>query len=248
MGKTTPTTGTTTSTSSTASTGAASGTTGSGSTIPGTGGASAGSGSSSSAGASGGTGSTGASAPSGGSTQPGGTIPAKKSKPAPTGLTSKQSYAVSFAITTPSGGLDTIAPLQRASVLPSDHQALMVELGVLQGGRQVLFALQPGAVVRGPGTCTPGPIDCEILSLRAGQTESLSQASSAGAVPVALFAVTAISAQDHGSAAAAQSARAPGVGERASPAQPLQLERPVPLPVQPEPRRSCRPAHADSGR
>src|SRR6185312_3598330 len=97
--------------------------------------------------------------------------PAKPAPPAPSGLTAKQSYQVSLAITTKDGGLKTVDPLERLSVLPSVQQPLLVELGVLQGGKQVLFAVQPGAVVSGHGTCTPGPIDCEILSLSPGQTE-----------------------------------------------------------------------------
>ena len=40
---------------------------------------------------------------------------------------------------------------------------------MLKGGKQVLFAVQQGAAVSGPGTCTPGPIDCEILALAPGQ-------------------------------------------------------------------------------
>ena len=53
---------------------------------------------------------------------------------------------------------------------------MLVELGVLQGGHSVLFAVEPGTVVSGAGTCTPGPIDCEILLARPGQTEGALQA------------------------------------------------------------------------
>jgi hypothetical protein len=131
----------------------------------------------------------------------------KKPKPAPAGLTSTQSYDVALAITNSSGGLDTVDPLERLTVLPSSRQPLMVELGVLKGGKQVLFAVQPGTVVGGPGTCTPGPIDCEILSLGQDQTESMSIQSPNGPVQVALFAVTGIAAADHSSAAAADKVR-----------------------------------------
>ena len=34
--------------------------------------------------------------------------------------------------------------------------------------------VQPGAIVHGPGKCTPGAIDCEVLSLGANQVESVS--------------------------------------------------------------------------
>ncbi len=128
-------------------------------------------------------------------------------KPAPTGLTATQSYHVTLAITNSAGGLDTIDPLERLSVLPNYQQPLLVELGVLKGGRRVLFAVQPGTVISGPGTCTPGPIDCEILSLAPDQTEALSSQSPTGVVSVALFAVAAITADEHSSVAAADRAR-----------------------------------------
>jgi hypothetical protein len=128
-------------------------------------------------------------------------------KPAPTGLTDTQSYDVSLTITNASGGFDTIDPLDRLSVLPSAQTPMLVELGVQQGGQRVLFAVQPGTVVNGPGVCTPGPIDCEIVSLAQDQTEGLARQTSAGVVQGPLFAVTAITAIDHPSKAAAAAAR-----------------------------------------
>jgi hypothetical protein len=135
------------------------------------------------------------------------TTPTKPAPPAPSGLTAKQSYQVSVAITTSDGGLNTIDPLERLSVLPSPQRPLLVELGVLLGGKHVLFAVQSGAVISGPGTCIPGPIDCEIVSLAPGQTEGVSQQTATGSTPVALFAVNSISAVDHPTAAAANTAR-----------------------------------------
>ena len=125
----------------------------------------------------------------------------------PPGLTASESYRVSLAITTPSGGLDTINPLERLSVLPSQQQQLLVELGVLKGGHRVLFMVQPGTIVSGPGTCTPGPIDCQILSLAPNQTEQLATSSAAGVNPVALFSVTAIDTGHYRTPAAARTAR-----------------------------------------
>jgi hypothetical protein len=183
----------TTTTSSTTT--AASGATGTSST----GGTSAGS-------SAGGSASTGT--PTSSSTAPTTSIPSTTSKPAPAGLTATQAYDVALAITNSSGGFDTTDPLQRLSVLPSDKQPLLIELGVKDGGHSVLFAVQPRTVVNGPGTCTPGPIDCEILSLPQGQTEGVSTESLAGnVVHVADFSVTAITAKDYPSAAAADSAR-----------------------------------------
>jgi hypothetical protein len=135
------------------------------------------------------------------------TPPTKPAPPAPNGLTAKQSYQVSLAVTTPGGGLKTIDPLERLSVLPSPQQPLLVELGVLHDTGRVLFAVEPGAAVGGPGTCTPGPIDCEILSLAPGQTEGVSKQTPTGSTPVALFSVNSISAIDHPTIAAAGAAR-----------------------------------------
>lgn len=146
-------------------------------------------------------------APTATSTAPPSITPNAKPTPTLNALSATQSYHVTLAITNSSGGVDTIDPLERLSVLPSDKQPLLVELGVLKGGSHVLFVVQPGTVVSGPGTCTPGPIDCEILSLRQDQTESLSSQSPTGVVQGPLFAVTGITADDRSSATAADKAR-----------------------------------------
>ncbi len=96
---------------------------------------------------------------------------------------------------------------QRLSLLPSEQRPLLIELGVLKGGHRVLFVVQPGTVVTGPGTCTPGPIDCQILSLAENQTEQLSVQSTTGINAVALFSVTGITVDKHSSASAALIAR-----------------------------------------
>src|SRR5205823_220376 len=99
------------------------------------------------------------------------------------------------------GGINTIDPLERLSVVPSPKQPLLVELGVLQGGKRVLFAVQPGAAVSGPGTCTPGPIDCEVLTLAPGQTEGVSKQTSTGTTRVAPSGAQAIVVNDGGTPA-----------------------------------------------
>jgi hypothetical protein len=172
--------------------------------------ASTSSGSKGSAGKSGGTGSSKstAGATTGGSSVPPVAPPAKPApKPIHAGLTSTQSYGVALSLTTFAGGLDTIDPLERLSLVPSAQQPLLVYLGVLKGGRDALFAVQPGTVVSGPGSCTPGPTDCEILSLAQEQIESLAVSTGSGTAGVALFAVTAINVKDHASVAAANRAR-----------------------------------------
>jgi hypothetical protein len=132
--------------------------------------------------------------------------PVHTTKPAPAGLGATQSYAVAIQVSNSSGGLNLLDPVERLSPIPSGSQPLLVELGVAQGGRRVLFAVQPGTIVTGPGSCTPGPIDCEILSLSPDQTETVST-QLAGGTTIAQFAVTGISAADHPSVAAANKAR-----------------------------------------
>ena len=171
-----------------------------------------------------------------------------KPAPGPSGLKPKQSYQVSLAVTTSSGGVNTIDPLERLSVVPGRQQPLLVELGVLQGGKRVLFAVQPGAAVSGPGTCAPGPIDCEILSLAPGQTEAVSKQTSTGTTPVALFSVSSIGAAEHPSVAAANTARRTRPSSRPQAAHQLFAQRPFPVPIRPERRRRRRPAQSDSWR
>jgi hypothetical protein len=127
--------------------------------------------------------------------------------PPPDKLTPTQTYDVALSITGNSGNENTINSLERLSALPSDNNPLLVELGVLQGGKQVLFALQPGTVVRGRATCIPGPVDCEILSVGQGQVVKLDAHTQDGVEPQALFAVTAITMQTHDTAADADAAR-----------------------------------------
>ena len=133
--------------------------------------------------------------------------PTTSVKPAPTGLTPTQSYHVSLALTTSNGGVNTIDPVQRLSILPSKQEPMLIELGVLQGGHSVLFVVEPGTVVSGAGTCTPGPIDCEVLSLNPGQQAGISKQTASGTTPVALFSVNSITADNHPSVAAANAAR-----------------------------------------
>ena len=103
--------------------------------------------------------------------------------------------------------LNTIDPLERLSILPSKKQPLLIELGVLKGGHRVLFVVQPGTIVTGPGVSTPGPIDCAILSLALNQNEGIARQTAQGNVPVSSFTVTAIDVANDGSAAAANKAR-----------------------------------------
>jgi hypothetical protein len=120
-------------------------------------------------------------------------------------LSDTQSYGVSMSETNNQNGVAAIDGVERLAPLPSSHQPILVELGVLQGGHRVLYAVAPGTVLRGPGICVPGPIDCEVMSLAPDQIESLS--TNASTAPVAMFMVTDITAVNHRSRSEAQQAR-----------------------------------------
>jgi hypothetical protein len=140
-------------------------------------------------------------------TTPTTTTPAAPPPPAPATLTDTQAYHVNLSITNSSGGADAIDGVERLSLIPSPRLPLLIELGVLRGGRRVLFALAPGTMGEGPGRCTPGPVNCQILSLATNQIEGVATKQASGAVTGALMAVTAIKADNYPSAAAAGRAR-----------------------------------------
>jgi hypothetical protein len=135
------------------------------------------------------------------------TVTPTPAAPPPPGLRDTQAYRVTISTTNSAGGVETINPVKRLSPLPSDQLPLLVDLGVLDGGHRVIFAVEPGTVVHGPGICTPGPIDCEILSLAPYQIEGVAAASSSGKVSGTLMSITGISAQDYPSPGAADQAR-----------------------------------------
>ncbi len=136
------------------------------------------------------------------------TTPTPTPTPPPAGLSSTEAYAVSVGITNDFGGVNTIDPAERLGVLPSTNQQLVAQLGVLKGARRVMFAVAPGTIVNGPGSCVPGPVDCQILSLPVGANESISMRSATGeSVRVAEFAVTGVSIRHFPSVTAAHNAR-----------------------------------------
>src|SRR5262249_18300099 len=63
--------------------------------------------------------------------------------------------------------------------------------------------VQPGTQVSGPGTCTPGPIDCSVLIVPENKTENVGVVTSTGVQPVTQFTVTGITATDYASKAEA---------------------------------------------
>ncbi len=161
-------------------------------------------GSSSSTGSGAGGGGTGTTSSTTTTTQ---TTSTQTTAPEPPGLTSRESYAVALAFTTPDGGLNTIDPVQRLSPLPSTKQPLLLELGVLKGGNEVLFVVMPGTILSGPAKCLPGKVDCQLISLAPNQIESLYSAGASGPTHVSDFAVTAIKAVSHKTVADANKTR-----------------------------------------
>ncbi len=189
-----------TSTTSTVATTTPGSTTGGSTTGGGTGGTSTGGTGGTTTGGTGGT--TG-----GGSSGGGSPIHTGKPKPTTSSLTQTESYDVQISITASHGGVNKIGSLERDGTLPNNQTPLLVELGVLKGGKRVLFAVQPGTRFIGPGSCTPGPIDCQVMSLGQNQIESIAPTTAKGVGPYAMFAITGITATHYRSASAANKAR-----------------------------------------
>ena len=141
------------------------------------------------------------------------TTPSHRS--APLGLTQDQSYGVEVGLPLSSGGFQSVAA-ERGYELPSASEPQLIELGVAQSGNAVLFAVMPNTVVSGGGTCIPGPLDCEILSLAPNQTENIGVPQSTTTHWLGSFTLTSITAQTWSSTAkaAAQRAAANRAGER----------------------------------
>jgi len=59
----------------------------------------------------------------------------------------------------------------RLSLLPAKKNPLFVYLGVRQDGRSVAFLMPSFVRAIGDGTCFPSPQRCQIVELRAGDTE-----------------------------------------------------------------------------
>jgi hypothetical protein len=127
--------------------------------------------------------------------------------PVPPGLTRTESYEVALAMTSANGGLNTIDPVERLSPLPSAKQPLLLELGVLKGGSEVLFVVMPGTILSGPAKCLPGKVDCQLISLAPNQIESVYTSGASGPTHVSDFAVTAIRTTSHKTVAEADKAR-----------------------------------------
>lgn len=126
-----------------------------------------------------------------------------KAAATPAGLTATQSYDVELSMPDPIYDFRNFAA-PRLTVVSSANHPLAFELGVLRGGTRVLFAIEPGTILTGAGTCTPGPLDCEVLSLGLNQIEY----AHASGVPTVFFKVVGLDVHNNGSVALAKRARA----------------------------------------
>jgi hypothetical protein len=74
-------------------------------------------------------------------------------------------------------GTGSFAPLKsdvaRLTPLPSVAEPKAMFMGVMQGGREAVFALGAGVQHAGPGVCRPDRTRCAAIVLRVGQTERL---------------------------------------------------------------------------
>ena len=70
----------------------------------------------------------------------------------------------------------TAKTVERLSVLPDDEHPVLVYTGVEDGGKVAIFELTGTIVAEGDGACEPTPEDCQLLKLRAGETEFITVA------------------------------------------------------------------------
>jgi hypothetical protein len=105
----------------------------------------------------------------GGSTPSG---PPASAAPTPTVTVPKYSVKVRFG-STDAEQEPAAKTVERLAVLPDDENPLVVYRGVEDGGKVAVFELTGTVVAIGDGKCEPNPDNCQILKLRAGETEFL---------------------------------------------------------------------------
>jgi hypothetical protein len=110
-------------------------------------------------------------APSGGGGAAGPSEPPPSTAPAPRTTYPKFSIKVRFGVT--EGDALQTRTVERLAVLPNDESPVLVYRGVEDGGKVAVFELTGTVVAVGDGKCEPDPDNCQILKLRAGETEFL---------------------------------------------------------------------------
>jgi hypothetical protein len=61
--------------------------------------------------------------------------------------------------------------VKRLQALPSNSNAVLIYLGVLDDKKTAVFLLDSGVVAEGDGTCKPSRAQCETIQVREGDTE-----------------------------------------------------------------------------
>jgi hypothetical protein len=122
----------------------------------------------------GGSGSTGAST---GAT--GGDTPSTGASPAPDTTTpvvpKKKKYEL-YELSVRFGASTERPPhkrVKRLQALPSNSNAVLIYLGVLDDKKTAVFLLDSGVVAEGDGDCKPSRAQCETIQIREGETEFL---------------------------------------------------------------------------
>jgi hypothetical protein len=108
---------------------------------------------------------------------PGGDTPSTGASPAPDTTTpvvpKKKTYelyelSVRFGAST---GRPPHKRVKRLQALPSNSNAVLIYLGVLDDKKTAVFLLDSGVVAEGDGTCKPSRAQCETIQVREGDTE-----------------------------------------------------------------------------
>jgi hypothetical protein len=113
---------------------------------------------------------TGGEAKTGGATGGGETTaePPASDAPAPAKTYPQYSIKVRFG---PVDGDQKTKTVERLAVLPSVEAPVLVYRGVEEGGKVAVFELTGSVTAQGDGDCKPSPEDCQVLRLRAGETQ-----------------------------------------------------------------------------
>ena len=119
----------------------------------------------------------------------------------------KVSYAVDLRIGR-DGDLRSRKDVARLSPLPSQEDPFFVFLGVAADGETALFLISSDATVTGDGTCRPTPEACDLVEMKAGQTELFDVATPDGQTVKYQLEVTAVRRVRSADTASASAARA----------------------------------------
>jgi hypothetical protein len=88
--------------------------------------------------------------------------------------------------------------------LPNPTSPLVSFLGVSSNGKTIGFAVLKSAIMRGPGPCYPDVVECQVLHLKAGQTETFDYVSASG---LTRYELSVVSVKAHSVSSAAVATR-----------------------------------------